>query len=72
MGCPSWTPVLTLASPCPQINTWLGTLCGEEDCSEASLQNATSSIQNGCATEISSGSSDIVVRPISLCSSNDR
>ncbi|GAA5833758.1 hypothetical protein JCM9279_001616 [Rhodotorula babjevae] len=63
--------VLTSGSVVDPINTWLGNLCGEADCSEASLQNASTSIQNGCATEISSGSSDIVTTALSVLENFD-
>ncbi|BGP40384.1 hypothetical protein JCM10449v2_004346 [Rhodotorula kratochvilovae] len=48
--------VLTSGSIVDSVNSWLGTLCGADDCSASTLQNASAVIENGCSSEISSGS----------------
>ncbi|BGP08273.1 hypothetical protein JCM10049v2_004120 [Rhodotorula toruloides] len=37
------------------INNWLGSVCSASNCSTAAIQNATSVIDNGCSSELSSG-----------------
>ncbi|BGP24838.1 hypothetical protein JCM10295v2_003758 [Rhodotorula toruloides] len=37
------------------INTWLGSVCSASNCSTAAITNATSVIDNGCSSELSSG-----------------
>ncbi|GAA5925905.1 uncharacterized protein JCM15063_005157 [Sporobolomyces koalae] len=37
------------------VNSWLSGLCTQGNCSSATIQNATSTIDTGCASDISSG-----------------
>ncbi|GAA6025918.1 hypothetical protein JCM11491_004730 [Sporobolomyces phaffii] len=43
------------------VNTWLGGLCSQGNCSTSAIQNATSVIDQGCSSDISSGNELITV-----------
>lgn len=55
-------PVLTSSgSVVSSIDSYLGTLCGSSNCSSSAIENATSVIDAGCASDLSSGNQLVTV-----------
>ncbi|GAA5878952.1 hypothetical protein JCM3774_000670 [Rhodotorula dairenensis] len=53
----SWKQLrmIVLMSPDSPQDSYLGTLCGSSNCSSSAIENATSVIDAGCASDLSSG-----------------
>ncbi|POY74568.1 hypothetical protein BMF94_2329 [Rhodotorula taiwanensis] len=67
-------PILTtsgsVVTPSAFANSWLGTLCGQSNCSTSAIQNATGIIDAGCSAELSAGNAVVTVARTAIANFN--